>query len=111
MSWCRDEDRKIITDKEFDETCSECNSYCCEGRTSIPCKGVKEDCPNCTKVDTIEYDREIRDKVIDEFAEALNNKISEFVLQHKDNLEYASGISVAWNIIDEIAEQMKEVRE
>ena len=46
-------------------------------------------------------------KAIDEFVEKLNKKISEFVLQHKDNLDFASGISVAWNIIDEIAEQMK----
>lgn len=48
-----------------------------------------------------------RNKVIDEFAETLNKKISEFVLEHKDNLDFASGISVAWNMVDEIAEQMK----
>ena len=46
-------------------------------------------------------------KAIDDFAEALNKKISEFVLEHKDNLDFASGISVAWNMVDEIAEQMK----
>ena len=48
-----------------------------------------------------------RAKAIDEFAETLNKKISEFVLEHKDNLDFASGISVAWNMVDEIAEQMK----
>lgn len=46
-------------------------------------------------------------KAIDEFAEALNKKISEFVLEHKDNLDFASGVSVVWNMVDEIAEQMK----
>lgn len=49
-----------------------------------------------------EHDRELRAKVIDEFAEALNKKISEFVLEHKDNLDFASGISAAWNMVDEI---------
>lgn len=46
-------------------------------------------------------------KAIDEFAEKLNTKIREFVLEYKDNLDFASGISVAWNMVDEIAEQLK----
>lgn len=54
------------------------------------------------------HDKAIRAKAIDEFAQAANKKITEFVLAHKDNLDFASGISVAWSIIDEIAEQMKE---
>lgn len=53
-------------------------------------------------------DEEIRDKVIDEFYEKSNKKISEFVLEHKDNLDFASSISVAWSIIYETAEQMKK---
>ena len=59
------------------------------------------------EIGTVEELKEIRAKAIDEFAEALNKKISEFVLEHKDNLDFASGISVAWNMVDEIAEQMK----
>lgn len=55
--------------------------------------------------------QEGRNEAIKEFAEALNNKISEFVLQHKDNLDFASGISVTWNIVNEIAEQMKKAEE
>lgn len=51
--------------------------------------------------------QEIRNQAITEFAERLNSKISDFVLEHKDNLDFASGISVAWNLIDETAEQMK----
>lgn len=54
-------------------------------------------------------EKEIRDKAIDDFAEKLNNKISEFVLQNKDNLDFASGIAVTWNIVEEIVEKMKEV--
>ena len=46
--------------------------------------------------------QEIRAKTIDEFAEELNKKISEFVLEHKDNLDFACGISAAWNMVDEI---------
>lgn len=54
------------------------------------------------------YDKAIRAKAIEEFTEAVNKKITEFVLAHKDNLDFASGISIAWNIIDEIAEELKQ---
>ena len=54
-----------------------------------------------------EYEKEVRNKAIDDFAERLNKKIGDFVLEHKDNLDFASGISVAWNMVDEIAEQLK----
>ena len=53
------------------------------------------------------HENELRNKAIDEFAEKLNKKITEFILEHKNNLDFASGISVAWNMVDEIAEQMK----
>ncbi|MER2108216.1 MAG: hypothetical protein ABS949_14880 [Solibacillus sp.] len=55
-----------------------------------------------------DYDKAIKAKAIEEFAEAVNKKITEFVLAHKDNLDFASGISIAWNIIDEIAEELKQ---
>lgn len=57
------------------------------------------------------YEKEIRNKALDEFAERLNSKISDFVLEHKDNIDFASGISVAWNLVDEIAEELKGVQE
>lgn len=66
-----------------------------------------DDCP----IPDVPSEQEIRDKALDEFTEALNNKISEFVLQHKDNLDFASGISVAWNIVNDVKEQRKEVGE
>ena len=64
-----------------------------------------KDCAGCTiwKCDCANE----RNNAIDEFAKELNKKVSEFVLQHKDNLDFASGISVAWIIIDETTEQMK----
>lgn len=58
-------------------------------------------------MEKLNNDKAIRTKAIDEFAELANKKITEFVLAHKNNLDFASGISVAWNIIDEIAEQLK----
>lgn len=80
------------------------------------CMAEIEDCKICVhyvcdyediqNVDVI-TEQEIRNQAITEFAERLNSKISDFVLEHKDNLEFASGISVAWSLIDEIAEQMK----
>lgn len=54
-------------------------------------------------------ERNARNNAIEEFVEVINNKIGEFVLQHKNNLDFASGISVAWNIVDSVAEQMKAV--
>lgn len=72
--------------------------------------GIDKNGDGIAEVSTTELDvmfKEIRNQAIDEFAEQLNKKISEFVLEHKDNLDFASGISVAWNMVDEIAEQMK----
>lgn len=53
------------------------------------------------------YIEEMTEDGLNKIVEQLNKKISEFVLEHKDNLDFASGISVAWNMVDEIAEQMK----
>jgi len=55
-----------------------------------------------------DYDKAIKAKAIEEFTEAANKKITEFVLAHKDNLDFASGIAVTWSIIDEIAEELKQ---
>lgn len=76
------------------EDCKICAHYVCD----------YEDIQN---VDVI-TEQEIHNQAITEFAERLNSKISDFVLEHKDNLEFASGISVAWSLIDDVSEQMKE---
>lgn len=49
-------------------------------------------------------------QAITEFAERCNKKITEFILEHQEQLTFVSGVSMGWNIIDEIAEEMmKEV--
>lgn len=50
---------------------------------------------------------EIRAKAIDEFAEKLNKKITDFVLEHQSQLTFVSGVSTGWKFVDEIAEQLK----
>lgn len=51
---------------------------------------------------------EIRSKAIDEFAEKLGMKITDFVLEHQSQLTFVSGVSMCWKFVDEIAEQLKE---
>lgn len=70
MSWYRDNDGKIITDEEFCDDCCECSAFCQEGTISVPCNGERTDCPYFKEVDTSDYDKEIRDKAIDEAIEA-----------------------------------------
>ena len=108
MSWYIEEDGIIVTDEEFQDGCSECMSYCSVGAITVPCNGESYDCPYYKEVDTFEYDKKIRNKTIEEFAEKCNQKITEFILEHQQQLTFASGVSVAWNIIDEIADNMKE---
>ena len=54
-----------------------------------------------------EHDKEIRAKAIDEFLHNAETKICDRILQNQARLDFASGLSVANRIIDEIAEQMK----
>lgn len=71
MSWYRDDDGKIITDEEFQDDCCNCSAFCSEGTITVPCNGERTECPYFKEVDTSEYDKEIRTKAIDEFAEKL----------------------------------------
>ena len=48
-----------------------------------------------------------RNRVIDEFLHNAETKICDRILQNQARLDFASGLSVANRIIDEIAEQMK----
>lgn len=71
----------------------------------------KEELLKALQYDRGQYEQGYKDgyaRAIDEFAETLNKKITVFVLKHKDNLDFASGIGVAWSLVDEMAEQMKE---
>ena len=46
-------------------------------------------------------------KGIEEFAEALNAKITEFVLEHQEQLVFVSGVGMGWRFVEEVAEQLK----
>lgn len=60
------------------------------------------------KVAQIKLDiQEIRNQAIDEFLHNAETKICDRILQNQARLDFASGLSVANRIIDEIAEQMK----
>lgn len=98
MSWYRDNDGKIITNEEFQNNCTECSCSCQEGTTSAPCDGERTDCPYFKEVGTSEYDKEIRNKVITEFAERLKR---EFFLKSRDT------IIISTSELNEIAEEMR----
>ena len=107
MSWYRDDDGKIITDEEFQDDCCNCSAFCYEGMLTVPCNGEKTDCPYFKEVDTSDYDKEIRNKAIDEFAEKLATDVESFegmingIRADLLTLDYFS------EFVFEIAEQMK----
>lgn len=115
MSWYRDNDGKIITDEEFQSDCTECSCFCQEGTISIPCNGERTDCPYFKEVDASEYDKEIRNKAIDEFAERMSLEISESIIggmlfDNRDNSSYDTADKIVDYVIDtakKIAEQLK----
>lgn len=59
------------------------------------------------RVNESEIRAKAKAKAIDEFAEKLNQKITEFVLEHQSQLTFVSGVSMGWKFVDEIAEQLK----
>lgn len=97
MSWYRDDDGKIITDEEFKDCCCNCSAFCSEGTITVPCNGDRSDCPYFKEVDTFEYDKKIRAKAIDEFAEKANKEI---------HMCFSDDLGIQKHI-DRIAEQMK----
>ena len=104
MSWYRDDDGKIITDEEFENGCCNCSAFCSEGTITVPCNGERTDCSYFKEVDTSEYDKAIREKVIDEFAEKVKPIIDEKI-KGWTNCDYL----IIWcaRAVDEIADQMK----
>ena len=53
------------------------------------------------------HDAEIRNKAIDDFLHNAESKITDVILQHQGQLDFASGLAVANRMLEEIAEQMK----
>lgn len=101
MSWYRDSDGKIITDEEYRNDCMECECFCQEGMINIPCNGERTDCPYFKEVDTSEYDKEIRNKIVEKFAEKMHE-----LCGYEEN-DYQYPYLLHESRIDEIAEQMK----
>lgn len=42
ISWYRDDDGVIITEREFGSDCAECSMFCQEGTISVPCNGEEQ---------------------------------------------------------------------
>lgn len=116
MSWYRDSDGKIITDEEFQSDCYECSAFCSEGTITIPCNGERTDCPHFKEVDTSDYDKEIRNKAIDEALEKSAKAICvgcAYLNGHKCTYNGANcGVSKPMlEAVTKALEQMKEVGE
>lgn len=100
MSWYAEEDGRIMTNEEFEIHCCNCSAFCAEGKISVSCGGDRNDCPHFKEVDTSEYEKEIRRKAIEEFAEKIELEISESIIW--DILATASKNSSLSDISDEI---------
>ncbi len=46
-------------------------------------------------------------KAIDEFAKKMNARITEFVLEHQEQIDFVSGVGMGWQFVEEIAEKLK----
>lgn len=74
----------------------------------------KEELLKALKYDREQYSKGYADgyeKAVDEFSKSVNEKITEFVLEHQDQLDFASGVGMGWRFVEEVAEQMKGERE
>lgn len=98
MAWYREEDGVVISDEQFKEVCCNCYGHCAEGCISVPCRGDELSCPYYDVADTDKYEKEIRAKAIEEFAERIKHEIENCSWQFS-RLEAET--------IDEIAEQLK----
>ena len=49
----------------------------------------------------------IREQAITEFEEKMNARITEFVLEHQEQLNFVSGVGMGWKFVDEIATELK----
>ncbi len=110
ISWYRDSDGKIITDEEYKNDCMECECFCQEETVNIPCNGERTDCPYFKEVDTSDYDKEIRDKAIEELSCKLMTYFADCQLKEEGAIVRDVLVGVIERI-DEITEQMKEVGE
>lgn len=45
VMWQNNDTGEMITNAEFEDACTTCRCFCSEGNISIPCNGVRENCP------------------------------------------------------------------
>jgi hypothetical protein len=86
ISWYRDDDGVIITDREFGSDCAECSMFCQEGTISVPCNGERTDCPYYKEVDTYEYDKKLKTQTIEQIKRwCIDNSIIDYEEEFSDN--------------------------
>ena len=118
MAWV--DTKVLLTNNQFKTECDNCRIYCQEAKISIPCGGDKFRCPYYNEIDSDDYDKEIRNKAIDNFAEklkkeltALEEQYGNMALAYNDShktYEYVGReqtVSLITQIANGIAEQLK----
>lgn len=96
MAWYNYEDAILLTEEEFQEGCCNCSAHCAEGAISVPCDGDRGECPFYGELESDAYDKKIRAKAIEEFAEALKNHAvdhySDYLGSNVDKILYVEDI-------------------
>ena len=54
------------------------------------------------------FETEIRNKAIDDFAKECEKRLTDMILQHQGQLDFASGLAVANRVLDDVSEKLKE---
>lgn len=103
MAWYNYEDAILLTEEEFQEGCCNCSAHCAEGAISVPCDGDRGECPFYGELESDSYDKKIRAKAIEEFAE----RIRDWQKEIYQNGKYAGELDFLFKHINEIAEEMK----
>ena len=86
ISWYRYDDGAIITDEEFNLDCIYCRAFCQEGAISVPCDGKRTDCPHYKEIDTSEYDKRMREQIIEQIRRwCIDSSIIDYEEEFSDN--------------------------
>ena len=110
MAWYNYEDAILLTEEEFQEGCCNCSAHCAEGTISVPCDGDRGECPFYGELESDAYDKEIRAKAIEEFAEKLKEsmekKYRHLIDVDRDGFERLTTEAVETHI-DETVKELK----
>ena len=108
MAYLTDKEKRLLFSALTREkkVCVEVDKECCREAYEDTLESVVKNLEKKFYYDR--FEKEIRAKAIDEFLHNAETKICDRILQNQARLDFASGLSVANRILDEIAEQMKE---